>query len=584
MKKKILPVLIVTILIFIIVCIMFIAYLVGKYTPTKERADLAEQYSVTREDEAAIILDQELIETKAKLIGGHVYLDYYYIHDNFNSRFYWDANENILLYTTANELISAPAESNSYLITKSSVDFGRPVVKATSDSAYVDLEFVSIYTDLNFHYYENPSRVVITTQWGNVDTATIKKDTQLRISGGIKSPILADLTKGAKITILETGDNWAKAMTEDGIIGYVRTKMLTGQTTETIESDFVPENFSHITKDFKICMAWHQVTNRTANADIASILQSTKGINVISPTWLYISDNDGNILNLASADYVNYCHEHNIEVWALVTNLVKNIVENDDQISSTYILTHTSSRQNLVNQIVSAAIQYNLDGINLDFESLSPSEVGDAYIQFVRELSLKCANNGLVLSIDNYVPTEYTAFYNRKEQALFADYIVIMGYDEHWAGSEEGSVASIGWVREGVTNTLKSAPASQVILGIPFYNRIWMKTPNSEETPSAEGDDDVYTLYDLDSYACGMNAANNLIAVNGADKIWLEDSGQYYAEYENDGVLYQIWLEDPASVEEKLRVMNENNLAGASFWKLGLEANETWDTVIKYIN
>ena len=79
----------------------------------------------------------------------------------------------------------------------------------------------------------------------------------------------------------------------------------------------------------------------------------------------------------------------------------------------------------VVNQIISAAIQYDLDGINLDFESLNSEAVGDSCIQFIRELSLKCANNGVVLSVDNYVPSAYTAFYDREEQANFADYVVI---------------------------------------------------------------------------------------------------------------------------------------------------------------
>ena len=191
-------------------------------------------------------------------------------------------------------------------------------------------------------------------------------------------------------------------------------------------------------------MAWHQITNADANTTIASVLQNTKGINVISPTWFYLNDNNGNIASLASSDYVNYCHQKGIEVWALVSNL-----ENKD-VDTTSVLTYTSKRENLINNLISAAIQYNFDGINVDFEALS-SEVGDSYIQFIRELSLKCANNGIVLSVDDYVPSSFTAFYNRAEQATFADYVVVMAYDEHYAGSEEaGSVASIGFVKEAL--------------------------------------------------------------------------------------------------------------------------------------
>ena len=318
------------------------------------------------------------------------------------------------------------------------------------------------------------------------------------------------------------------------------------------------------------------MTTRAVNSDVASVLASTKGINVISPTWFYLNDNNGGIADLGSTDYVNYCHSQGVEVWALVSNL-----ENSD-VDTTYVLTHTSTRQNLVNQIVSVAIQYNLDGINLDFEALNREEVGDAYIQFVRELSIKCENNGIVLSIDNYVPTSYTSFYNRSEQANFADYVVIMGYDEHYAGSDEGSVSSLGWVRQGVIDTLAEVPANQVILGMPFYTRVWALTPDEE---AGDNDDiDANILYSVSSQVYGMRSASNLLANYGVEKQWLEDSGQNYAEFESEGITYKVWLEDSASAEARLKLMDEYELAGASFWKLGFETSDVWDTIIKYIN
>ena len=208
--------------------------------------------------------------------------------------------------------------------------------------------------------------------------------------------------------------------------------------------------------------------------------------------------------------------------------------------------------------------------------------MGDAYIQFVRELSIKCGNNGLVLSIDNYVPMPYTSFYNRSEQAKFADYVVIMGYDEHYAGSEEGSVSSIGWVKEGVENTLKEVPASQVILGMPFYTRLWELTPPATEENADVTDTD--PTYDVISTVYSMKNLNTLLTNFEATPQWLEDCGQNYAEWEYENKIYKIWLEDSASAEARLKVMKENNLAGASFWKLGFESPEIWDTIIKYMN
>lgn len=586
MKKKIIPFIAVGALIIIIVLCVVVGNLIEKYTPTKERLNLEEYYSLSSAEDTAIVLNNEIFDKKARMIGGNVYLDFETV-SMFNPRFYWDSRENKLLYTTATDLITVDAESNEYRITKNSNHFDHTIVKIDAETAYVAIDFIKLYSDFTYEVFTEPNRVVITTKWGTQDTAPIKKDTELRCKGGIKSPVLVDITKDTVVTILEPDETWTKVSTKEGVIGYVKSKLLGEYAELAVASDYEPETFSHIKKDFKINLGWHQVTSMAANENVSSILLNTKGINVISPTWFYLNDNDGNIASLASKDYVDFCHQKNIEVWALVSNL------ENQEVDTSEVLSYTSKRETLVNNLISAAIQYNLDGINVDLEAID-SEVGDSYIQFIRELSLKCSNNGIVLSVDNYVPTDYTAFYNRAEQALFADYVIIMGYDEHYSGSEEaGSVASIGFVSDGVKNTLKEVPAEQTILAMPFYTRVWSETPLAEEGAgdgenSDEADDtdssDSYQLFTLDSYATNMTEAQNLINANGATPIWSDREGQYYVQYENNGITYKIWLEDAASLEEKLKVLKSNNLAGGAFWKLGLETSDVWDTIIKYIN
>ncbi len=575
MKKKLLPIAVIVGLIIIVAVIIAITALVKKYTPSKERQNLDEYYGIQENSQVAIILNNEKSDSYATLIDGKIYLDYNFLHDNIDARYYWDANENILLYAKPDKIISAEAESNSYSITKAATDFGYPIVKATSDSAYVALDFVTMFSNVKYDFYDEPNRIVVTSQWGQVDSASVDSDTAVRVKGGIKSPILEDISEGDSVVVLDQGDDWSKISTSRGFIGYVKNNTLSDVKSETLTNeDYEEETYSHILLDKTVCMAWHQVTNTSSNANVSSVL--AKGINVISPTWFSLKDNQGNISDIASKDYVSYCRSHGVQVWALFSNL-----ENSD-VDSTYVLTHTSTRTNLVNQIIAAAIKYELDGVNIDFESLNGSEVGDSYIEFIRELSIKCKNNGIILSVDNYVPSSYTAFYNRAEQAKFADYVVIMGYDEHYAGSESGSVASLGWVKEGVDNTLKSVPANQVILGIPLYTRIWELTPKGEDTAtenSSESD-----LYDISSTVYGMNGAVKQVNNNGAVITWDEESGQNYAEWTANDKLYKVWLEDSSSIEERLKVISENSLAGGSFWKLGFETDSIWDTVIKYLN
>ena len=579
-NRKIVPVAAVFLLIGVVLLLMVCGNFLKRYIPTKETKDLSEYYGLTTDEEMGIVLNDTLLEAKGIYVDGKAYLDYETVHDSINERFYWDANENVLLYTTPSDLITVNAGENRYFVTKAETQTDYTIARMDADKLYVALDFVQQYTDMAYDYFEAPNRVVIVTAEGDKDITTAQKETELRVKGGIKSPVLKQVAKGDTLAVLEKGDNWTKVASEDGMIGYVKTKFIgeIGQLSASTVTNGYKEDFTHIRKDKSINLGWHQITSASANNTIASVLTSTKGVNVISPTWFYLNDNEGNIASLANMDYVNYCHQNGVEVWGLVSNL-----ENKD-VNSTEVLTHTSKRQNLVNQIIAQAIQYNLDGINVDFEALSV-EVGDGFVQFVRELSLKCANNGLVLSVDNYVPTASSTFYNRAEQAKFADYIIIMGYDEHYVGSEAGSVASIGFVKQGVADTIaEGVPADQIILGMPFYTRVWALTPKETAGDSVEAASDDYVGYDTSSQALGMDDVQSLLATNGAVASWSEECGQNYAEYVNSGVTYQVWIEDAASLEKKLQVMKENELAGAAFWKLGLENAGVWDTIIKYVN
>lgn len=558
--SKVKPLLITIGFIFMVVLIVLAVEAIRRFTPSKEVEDLRTYYDIEQEDDVAIIQDQEKQETKGKYIDGTVYLDYDTVHDKYNSRFYWDNNENILLYTKPEGIVRAELMATEYTVGKETVSATHPIVRIVGEQVYVALDYVQQYTDMQAEYYDNPHRIVLTTEFGVEKQATAEKATQIRVRGGIKSPILRELNEQDPIFVLEEGEDWNRVATQDGVIGYMKKKYCSALVEVTQEHAFQEDVYLKNKMDSKVNLVWHQVTEAAANAGIQKLLAGTKGVNVVSPTWFYLNDNEGNIGSLADRSYVDYCHQNKVQVWGLLSNLV------NTEVDTAAVLTYTSRRMNLVNQIVAAAIQYDLDGINVDIEMV-PKEVGDGYVQFIRELSLKCANNGLVLSVDNYVPSEFTAFYRRAEQAVFADYIIVMGYDEHYVGSDEGSTASIGFVQQGVQDTLAEVPADQVILAMPFYTRLWSAKPN-----------------DLTSQAMGMKEAENIVKVNGAEPVWQEDLGQYYAEYQNENVTYKIWLETQESLELKLNVMADQSLAGAAFWKLGLEKTEIWDTIIKYMN
>ena len=571
-RQKAILVMAVALLIIVVIAIIGLTTFLKKYSASKEVTDYSKYYKLEQEDEMFVVFDNEKMEQKAILQNDEVYVDYQIVHKYLNKRFYWDATEQVLRYVTPEGLINVTPDTASYLLGKTAQTADHVIALARDGEMYLSMSFVQKYTDIHYESYEDPNRIVISDHWDDVTYQSIKKKTQIRQKGGVKSPILTEVKKGDLVTVLDTAGSWSKVCSQDGFIGYVKSKTIGGDQDVLYDHNFTEPVFSHISRESRINMAWHQVTTQAANANVAAVLGKTKGVNVISPTWFYLNDNNGGIMSLCSQDYVNYCHQQGIEVWGLVSNL-----ENQD-VDDTSVFSLTSSRDNLVNNLVAEAIKYDLDGINLDFELL-PAEAADGYLEFIRELSIKCENNDLVLSVDNYVPAAYNSYYDREEQAVFADYIVVMAYDEHYNGSEEGSVASIGFVEQGIKDTLKEVPAEQVILGVPFYTRVWELTPVAEGTDAEISEEDALRGYSISSEAVSMSEVDSRVAANSVNLEWLEDCGQYYAEYQYNGKTYKIWVEDQKSIGEKLNVMKENHLAGASFWKLGYEKNTIWDTI-----
>lgn len=539
-------------------------FMIRRYTPTKEHMSLQEYFGLSREDETAVILNGKYQESTeedfyAVVLDGSVYLNVDFVKNSLDDGYVYDKTENILRYVTEKDVISASLDNNKYTVGKSGEDLGKSVVIAREGEIFLSLDFVMQYTDVSYDYMEDPNRVVIETAGYEKKVSTLKKDTPLRRFGGVKSKILKDASKGDQVSILEDYGKWSYVLTDDGILACVQNRRLKKSENEVTESRIAERKYEHISLSEDIILGWHQVTSDSANRTVEETLVTTD-VNVVSPTWFYLDDNRGGIANLASSSYVDYCHQNNIQVWALVSNL-----ENKN-VDTTTVLNTTSSRDNLVNNLIAAAITYDLDGINVDMEALSV-QAKDGYIEFIKELSLKCEKNDIILSVDNYVPTSSTEFYNRRVQADYADYIIIMAYDEHTTGSKEaGSVSSLGFVEEGIKNTLKEVPADQVIVGLPFYSRIW----------AVDGED-------LTCSAYGMKDLDAILESNGAGRVWLDDLGQNYAEYAKDGVTYKCWIEDSASIAKKLEVMQENKLAGAAFWKLRFEPNEIWTTIDNYL-
>lgn len=560
--KKAIPVIIAIVLICVVLGVSFGKTILERYSYGHEKADLNAYFDIYSASEVPVILQDTRIEEKGSMKDGHVYFPLSTVKKLFTDRFYYDYNENLLLYTNAVTTVRSEVGSSSYTESGANADFGHVISYEEGGSLFISIDYIKKFVNFSYELFEDPYHMQLYTEWGTKDVAAIKKPTAVRWRAGVKSEILTEVEEGDIVELLEPLDDWMKVKTKDGFIGYLEQKFLKDETTEaeTPVTEVAPENFKSLNLNKKINLVWHNMEYVQGASELYAACAKVKSVNVISPTWFWLSDNEGNFDNVASAEYVDAAHAMGMDVWGLVANF-----HSYTDVNTEAVLTYTSKREHLVSGLVEEALQYKLDGINVDFESVPPS-TGDAYIQFIRELSLACHENNLVLSVDNYVPTEYTAFYNRKEQGIFADYVIIMGYDEHYAGSDAGSVSSMPWMVKGIQDTVSVVPKEKVINAIPFYTRVW-KTTGGE----------------VSSEAVTMAVAADFLTRNNLTAKWDDATNQNYAEMTSGSTLYQVWMEDMESLKVRLNVIKESGIAGVAEWKLGQEIPEAWDYIEAYM-
>ena len=560
MRRSLIPVLVAVALIFLILAVSAGIFLFQRYSYSDEQADLNAYFGLDGAGSVAIVYENGIAEEKGILQDGRCYLDLDTVHAYLNDRFYVDFNEKLLLYTLPDEVVSIGLGEQT--------QDGYTAAFEQDGSAWIALDYVKKYSDFNFTLYTDPNRVVLETSWEEISTAQLKTDTAIRERGGVKSPILTTAAKGDRVTVLEELENWDRVITADGYIGYVEKKRLTQAETQTPQKDtgYTAPDYTGNMREHKINLAWHQVTSSAANSTFPGVVENVTGINVISPTWFFLYDNEGTVESIASREYVEEAHARGLEVWALVDDFTHSA---DNGVDTKEVLSYTSKRAKVIGTLMEEAQACGIDGINVDVEKVS-QDAGQDYIQFIRELSVECRARGLVLSVDNYVPRNFNAHYEWKEQGVMADYVIIMGYDEHWAGGEEaGSVASLGYVEEGIAKMVEEVPAQKVINAVPLYTRIWTTSPEGA----------------VSSRAVGIRAASDFLNQNGAVYAWDESTSQNYAQFDTPEGLCQVWLEDEQSLAAKVDVMKNYGLGGIAAWKLGFDEGREniWSVIAGFL-
>lgn len=538
---------------------------IRKYMPSSQRMSSEEYFGQLGETEAAIVVEDHIAQEHAQIYDGNVYIDYTLVQNELNSRFYWDASVGLLLFTTPTQVFEIAPNTSAYAIDGESFDAGYDILHTTSAGMYLSMTFLQQYSDLNCQVYETPKRVVITYGSEEVTTARIKKDTVVRYQGGIKSPIVTDVTEDSEVTVLEQMDSWSKVLTADGYIGYVKNKQLADVTQTTRETVYAGPEYTSIHLDEKVNLVWHQIDYQEMNSQFAEDTADVTGVNVISPTWYFLADSEGEITSFADADYVKSAHKKNMQVWALISNFSADV-------DSTTLLASRAARQKVQNYLIGQAKEIGFDGINIDFEGIA-QEAGCDYVQFIRELSILCRKNGIILSVDVPVPMDFSKYYNREELGNVCDYVIMMGYDEHYAGSDiVGSVASMDFEETGIQNMLTEVSKDKLISAIPFYTRLWYTETLADGTAN------------VTSEAYSMDNIEALLTEKGVTATYDESTGQQYAEWtDSDGKFCQIWLEDENSIAARAALVSKYELSGIAEWVLGREQSWVWDVISKNI-
>lgn len=550
------------ILIFIIAVVIF-AVIVGlshKNSASKERYNMNTFFGVLNKECVAIMVDEFLLEEQGFYENDNLYMSFNVVTDYICERFFWDEELQCILFVKP-EGVQRLYQEDGYII--------------KDDCIYMSWNLVTEYAQISQEVYSNPNRIIIRT--ANVENtfADVNNNTEIRYRAGLKSPILKDVKKGEQLKVLDTVDDWTHVVSADGCIGYIKSNCLDKEYTDSYNFDNMDMVYPSLSLDKPVCLGWHQMSYYGGNSSLKDKIASVKGLNVISPTWFYLTDDEGNVESLASADYVDTCHNLGIQVWALIENFTHDV--NEQELLSKY-----SKRQKIINTLINECLNYNIDGINVDFEELT-EDAGEGYIQFIRELSVECHKHDIILSVDNYVPYNFNSFYARKEQAVFADYVIVMSYDEH--RNEEtgaGSVASLTYVDYAIGKMLEEVPKEKLINAVPFYTRLWIETPKSEQELAAESATDDYQPYKLSWQTIEMYKSEAFVNEHNIELTWDAEAGQNYGEYVEDGTVYKIWIEDANSIEEKIKKIQEYDIAGMAAWTLGFETTNIWDVIERY--
>lgn len=469
---------------------------------------------------------------------------------------FYDKVATKVIVTTDTEVIKMKIDENKMSKNMEYVDIPN-AAKTVNGQPYVDINLLKDIYNIKVEYNNDTNTISIDKK----DTSDLKvKYNKVNVYEDLstKSSVLTSLSTNNTVTVYTDSlkhNRWYKVKTDSGIIGYISKNNV--DVVESVDNEEQQNENNEISNQNteKLMMFWQY------GSDL-DVLGSEKieGVNVVSPTWYELRNSNGDISSKFSQEYYNRAKSYGYEIWPIITNGIDSVSYTAGDTSA--MLNSEYNREQFIKNLLEICKQDKLDGINIDFEAMK-TEDRDMYTQFIRELSAILRANDIKVSVDMY----FVAYIDRSEMGKAADYVVLMGYDQRGAWSNEaGSIAEVSWVEGNIESLINDSniPAEKIILGIPFYTRLWTTKAGESELTTK-----VYT----------MKNCQEFLEEYGLTTVYDENAGQNYAEYTEGSLTYKLWIEDKDSVKRRVETVKKYNLAGITTWRKGFETDDIWQVI-----
>lgn len=489
----------------------------------------------------------------------NIYMSKPDLENFFDPDIYYEENYNQIITTYETNIANLYIGENKMKLNDQEVEINGEVT-LKDKIYYIPISDLTSVYNIDISYIKESDTVVIESIDREKITAKATKNTNVKSMKKVLCRTVDKIKENDEFVIIEKNDGWVEVRTTNGKIGYIKENIIKEETK-------VREAVEQKTNTQKISLVWDYYSEYVNAPDRSG--ETFNGVNVVSPSFFVLERlGKGEIIDnvgTAGIEYINWAKEKGYKIWAMFSN--NSMIETTSQIMRDYEL-----REKTINNIVELAEKYELDGINLDFENMY-KEDKNLYTRFVIELYPRLKARGMTLSVDVTAPDggdTWSLCFDRHNIARNSDYIVFMAYDQHGQSSTTaGSVAAYNWVEVNLNKflgTQEEIEKEKVILGIPFYTRLWRETGE-----------------DVTSSVVDMKDVNNVLP-GDIQREWLDDVKQNYIEYERNGSIYKMWIEDIDSIRAKINLAREKEIAGVAFWAKGREDESVWDVVEEYIS